>query len=331
MMLMSDSTLEIEIGDLSSPDEARRNAATERLIAIGLPATQPLIAALSTPGVLECQAIVRTLVGIGEPAIKPLQAAMQSENRLIAQGAKQALAQIEMVMQMRRQLRDQIAEIARRKRKWRVRVALQFGIVLPITACLYWMRINKDVPYWMGWIILGIIVEAFTSIGGNLRSNAIAALAYASDVSMVGAIATCLFDRDKWVRLDAAKALKNLLPSVKASDKRHIQPEEMNALLKALDGRDDALRVAILKALAQIGDAKAIPHVERIIAGPVTPPVRRVAEECLPYLRLRAEQEQQAQTLLRASTAVEVAMPETLLRPAQGAVSSDTSQLLRPL
>lgn len=328
MVADSDSILAVSsvlqaMTELSSPNETVRNAAIEQLIATGQPIIEPLITALSTDDTRTHEAIVSVLVGIGKPANMSLHKALQHEDRRVFEGATQALKRTkdaEIVAALRQQLREELGKLSK-YRCQRFRNKLLQGAQTLVTT----------LPDWLFWILWGVFVRPIGAGSAVERAQAIKGLAYADDVSMIGTIAACLFDEDGAVCAEAANALKRLLPQVKASDKRHIQPEEMNALLKALDGHDDALRVAILKALEQIGDAKAIPHVERIIAGPVTPPVRRAAEECLPYLRLRAEQEQQAQTLLRASTAVEVAMPETLLRPAQGAVSSDTSQLLRPL
>src|SRR5262249_22079062 len=149
--------------------------------------------------------------------------------------------------------------------------------------------------------VLAVFGKSAAYGAGYRRCNAIMALAYAGDVSMIGAIAVCLFDADRFVRVEAANALRKLLPQVKASDKQHIQPDEMNALLKALESKDGALRVAILKALEQIGDERAFPYVQHICLRYSPYQVRHAAEECLPYLRLRAAQAHQAQTLLRAS------------------------------
>ncbi len=61
------------------------------------------------------------------------------------------------------------------------------------------------------------------------------------------------------------------------------------------------------------------------------PQVRQAARDCLPLLRQRVEEAQQAQTLLRASQAVFVTTPDALLRPAVAAeVDVAVEQLLRP-
>ena len=94
----------------------------------------------------------------------------------------------------------------------------------------------------------------------------------------------------------------------------------------------DALRIAALKALEQVGDSTAIPIVERLAQiKPLTPgqaKVQQAAIECLPMLRANCGEVEAARTLLRASQA-DTARPDTLLRPATGAGQTDRNELLR--
>lgn len=95
---------------------------------------------------------------------------------------------------------------------------------------------------------------------------------------------------------------------------------------------DPHLTKAVLNALEQVGDAQAIPVVKRLSeAGALTPlamQIRDAARECLQYLEIRAEQAQQAQTLLRPSDIDRGSDPNVLLRPAENANQTPPEQLL---
>jgi hypothetical protein len=86
--------------------------------------------------------------------------------------------------------------------------------------------------------------------------------------------------------------------------------------------------LATLKALEQIGDESAIPHVERLADTSTYQHIRAAARECLPYLYARQENAHQSLSLLRASGAPGAASEE-LLRAASGTTPSDPAQLLR--
>ena len=99
-----------------------------------------------------------------------------------------------------------------------------------------------------------------------------------------------------------------------------------------LDAHYDALYIAALKALEQVGDAKAIPPVKRLSKITAQTPgalrVRQAAIDCLPTLRAHCGEVETARVLLRASQAGE-ARPDTLLRPATGAEETNSAGLLR--
>jgi HEAT repeat protein len=156
------------------------------------------------------------------------------------------------------------------------------------------------------------------------------ALKELDDPRLVNEFAQCLQDRDRNVRSDAAYALKRLLPKLQAGDAESLSPESMDALIRVLGGRDRDLSIAILKALEQVGDERALPAVERLASRKGRGRdghVYRAAEECLPALRQRAERSRQAHTLLRAADSVDDAT--VLLRPARAGVST-VERLVRP-
>ena len=69
----------------------------------------------------------------------------------------------------------------------------------------------------------------------------------------------------------------------------------MNTLLRALDGDDPDLAIAILAAIQQIGDTRALRRVAFLIDSPVHyESVRNAAWECLPQVKLRLQEAQEA-------------------------------------
>lgn len=133
----------------------------------------------------------------------------------------------------------------------------------------------------------------------------------------------------------AALLLTHLLPRLKASDTAALTDGQRTALGRTLTRhvRNADYLVAALAALEQVGDERALPVVENLAAGRIpTAEAKRVqaaAQECLPYLQTRSEQQRASQTLLRAS-ALSATPSDTLLRPAQGALPTEPSELLRP-
>ena len=137
------------------------------------------------------------------------------------------------------------------------------------------------------------------------------------------------------------RALIVLLPKMRASDAslltwRH--RHTLNALLRQrffeswMNGADYSLALAILKAYEQVGDAKAIPIVERLAKYRTNSEgqrkIQEAAQECLPLLRANAGGVETTQTLLRAS------MPDTntlntLLRAATPETNAHKDDLLR--
>ncbi len=136
-------------------------------------------------------------------------------------------------------------------------------------------------------------------------------------------------------------ALIRLLPQMKASDVNLLSPKQYESLYSTLKsgGGDSAplaylteFRLAILKALEQVGDERAIPAVQRVANTPAFLPtakrLREAAERCLPLLQSNHQTIEATKTLLRASSA-EQASPETLLRAAEFMPDAAPGELLR--
>jgi hypothetical protein len=164
------------------------------------------------------------------------------------------------------------------------------------------------------------------------------ALARTDDVRMVGPLVDRLrYGRKRRrTRRVVREALIRLLPKLRASDAGLLSAEQHRRLARTLGhlgmlGRDVALQLAILGAYRQIGGIQALPVVERLAHNRSRSTnrqrVREAAEECLPFLRERAEHDRSRITLLRAAAG---ALGEgDLLRPAEGAARLESDQLLR--
>ena len=139
----------------------------------------------------------------------------------------------------------------------------------------------------------------------------------------------------------AYEALTKLLPQMKANDAYLLAPaarRTMNVWLNDASSSSvsnssfQALHIAALKALEQVGDASAIPYVEKLTQmKPRTPgqtKIKQAAIECLPMLLAHCGEVEAARTLLRASHS-EDARPDTLLRPASQSAQTNPAELLR--
>jgi hypothetical protein len=78
-----------------------------------------------------------------------------------------------------------------------------------------------------------------------------------------------------------------------------------------------------------MGDERSLVPVERLAKQMKDPQVQQAAQECLPFLQMRAQEKERALTLLRPSEASPT--PETLLRPTSATNNDAQEQLLRPL
>lgn len=187
----------------------------------------------------------------------------------------------------------------------------------------------------------------------SLSKEAIRTIQGKFDVQMIGMLVMCLPEADAETRDIVVQELKRLLAEVKIHDRQYLNNEEMKILLAQLDGKDEEFTIAILKALEQIGDERALPYVERLAqkADPkrrktvkeilLTPigskkpdtsefvTVSEAAKACLPFLHQRIQEAAVSSTLLRASSQHEVSGSEELLRPASASQERHEAELLR--
>jgi HEAT repeat protein len=323
--------LEAALDDLCSPRARERMGAVQTLIEAGSPAVPGLLNALDHADIGVREAAARALQGIGRPAVKPLAARLMSHKAHVREAAAAALKNIgdrDSALALRDLLYRELEDNRYKYRRWR------FWRMARIAACggvfVWWMCHYHENPIFIFYPLVAGLTASFADTGTCIRRDAVAALSR-QDACMIGPLAICLSDNDDAIRCMAAEALQRLLPQVQSSDRRYVSPPEMEALLRALGGKDDHLIVAILMALAQVGDAHAMPLVESLILHGRTMEVRRAARDCLPFLRLRAAEAQQARTLLRAAHVEAVVSSNILLRPAAPTEHVAPEQLLRSI
>jgi len=253
----------------------------------------------------------------GLPVLVALQNADPQLRASAATAAQGLLKTLDQVALKKRSVEDTMALLMREIRAARQQqIRRILGIVVLIGAIIGLLALRVPVVGfgWMFVKILGALWVADRAV--DARRNAARTLGEAGDPRAVGVLAIALEDGDALVRRGAEEALHKLLPRVRAGDAAYITAEPMQALLSLLETGSDSLRIALLQALEQIGDERAIPYVNYLIVfGPSS--VRRRAQECLPYLEERARLARESATLLRASSATAVATaPHHLLRPA---------------
>lgn len=206
---------------------------------------------------------------------------------------------------------------------------------------------------WGPSIFLMIVFGGSEATDAHARSRRRTAelLARTRDPRAVNGLALALA-RDPASRAVASRGLQEILPTLKASDAKHITPEGLKALLSALRigvGSDFRLMLAVLEALKQVGTPACIPAVQSLLVAPYSVRVlihyadkwhihgpgqmiRRLQEsaaECLEVLRIREKEERDRSTLLRPAE-----RPDhedmLLLRPAGGARPLDDATLVTP-
>jgi hypothetical protein len=226
------------------------------------------------------------------------------------------------VEQMIEQLREEI-NLARRARQRRM-----FRAFLLLTGALGVFFVQGSHIFMFWWMVFPL--SGFWAVDRSRGHAAVQRLSEAWDPRAVGVLAIVAQERDTSLSDQAQQALVALLPRVRASDAAYIDAEGMTALIELLKEDYDALRLALLTALEQIGDERAITRVMEVRDSPrISLEVRQAAAECLPTLKNRVRLARESSTLLRASSGLNPAeAAAVLLRPASGAPAS-TDNLLR--
>ncbi len=159
------------------------------------------------------------------------------------------------------------------------------------------------------------------------------ALSQFDHLSLVGPLLDMYYSGEREL---VKSTLTRLLPQLQATDAAKLNAHQRERLYRQLDMCDSRLLykaaniefiLAILKSLEQIGDEKALAHVEPLARKARNARIREAAQNCLPYLQARNEQERARMNLLRSADAAN--RPEELMRPVSYNVDDNAAQLLR--
>lgn len=169
----------------------------------------------------------------------------------------------------------------------------------------------------------------------RIRATAAASLGHLRDPRSLDALAEALFERGGWfqphpVSFAAAAALPGVLSTLTSEHYGMIRTDTMQRLCRALSLAETELVLAILNALAFVGDRSVLPAVSKLASGGRAgrnPRIQDAAKLCQARIQARVNLEQEQSTLLRPS--VTPAPPDELLRPSAFSTITDPLQLLR--
>ena len=231
-----------------------------------------------------------------------------------------------------------IADDARRIRQCRaLQIYSSMTAILLYLAFFVYERISGHHPV-NDLAVLGAITAIIMGYYAQTRAKeAIRNIDALGIPQTVGVLLEVYGANGRFILGDTRPTLTRLLPRLQATDASLLTPGQRKLLYTILSSSDRYpwyksywsadLKIAILSALEQIGDEKAVPHVAKLARTARNPQVRVAAQECLPFLQQRAEQTRIEQTLLRASMSTD--SPDMLLRPTIAVAPTEPQQLLR--
>lgn len=334
-MILTDAEVERLVRDLGSWRAPVAREAADQLVALGPPALAAIIDALESVWDLELDGRAeQVLIRIGKPSIGPLVNELHNGNSSIQFVALNVLAALG-GPQSRSALKalaiSACADVNATRKSSRRRALLR-GIVVALTCYFGWMFLIAGPEWFLMWFVIWVVLmrttfRIFDDRSRYARSGAAKALFKANGKDLISFWAGRLDDTDSDIRHLAEMALISLLPDVSASDAPFVLPNAQEALVAALRRPDRELRLAILNAMEQIGDHRAIPSVRALAQLARDPQIRTAAEICLTGLLARAAHTLPADMLLRPADGPN--SDGLLLRPAGKSTSQD-AQLLRP-
>ena len=237
-------------------------------------------------------------------------------------------------------LLEQLTCQARTQKRWRRNSRLVYGSGVALFIAFSIAFLADPVKY-SGTVPLGLVfcymITFFIMKTAELRwGQAATGMTFFDDLRAVGPLIEVLPLDNQIVVADAEKALTRLLPCLQASDADLLTAAQRDCLYRRLKiqyvEQSAEFMIAALKALEQIGDAKALPSVEAL-AEHSSNTVREIrvgeaAQHCLGFLKAQAEQKQSRDSLLRASSGFDTSA-ESLLRPTTESLPTDPRYLLR--
>ena len=225
---------------------------------------------------------------------------------------------------------------------------LVFACFLPGLAQLFFWLCHEPGRYYhpVLWFVISSLLcvwvfRAMKTTHSQYRQT-VDALRNHSDVRATGPLLEQLKRHEQRNYPVIAEMLIGLLPRMMSTDAGLLNKAQRKCLYETLNiphefsnstvrlyDCDEALALAALKALEQIGDAEAVPYVRRAATTHRFTAVLLAARECLPFLEQRIEQQRQSETLLRASDK-RIDQSGILLRPAAPSNETAREQLLCP-
>lgn len=240
---------------------------------------------------------------------------------------------------------QEILELCRQLSRFARVKRFALGVSIPVTVAINLLplmnsgRIAPIIPMIIIILYFYIIITVLCFAQSRYLSvkPALEKLKRMQDVRSVGALINALTIPDQ--RDSIKEVLTRLLPRLQASDAHLLSVPQQKLLCQALKqsalpkftlwpNTERTFALAVLTALQQVGTEEAIPAVEYVAQTAREAEVRLAAQTTLPYLRTRAEQQHNEQTLLRASAINETVAAE-LLRPASEQTETPPQQLLR--
>lgn len=198
------------------------------------------------------------------------------------------------------------------------------------------------------YLTLGLFCAVFGSVWYADRlsvkwRDAVREMLSSQDMHSVGTLLEVLGDMEA---LESAQelrqALTQLLNRVQAVDRglftsghRQILYRELDRFSQPEHRHDDSTwPMALIHAVEQIGDTKALPILRKLTLMPertgYLDQIQRAASIAIARMEQRFVQERASQTLLRPSSSIPAASGAMLLRPASGSPQTPADQLLRP-
>jgi len=292
-----------------------------------------------------------------------LQKQLVSKNKSISGPAEQQLAQMDSTaltafLAFERQSR------ARKIKCTVIGLVAAYGILAIVS-----LATHQSSMFSMFGSLTGVMAGA-AAFSTSYKSGVIA-LTRLENSDSIGELISALEIQDKEVQQVVRPALIRMLPKLRSSDAKLLNDANRQTLRKILQGKlaerssrrvsrpvamplampgvwysfrqprgsssqvDTQLRVAILKALCQVGDISFEEIVKSLaedswnrVSG-TAPEIQAAARECLPNLRQRSQDAVASSELVRPSSANNVGSADTLLRPLAAVQEMHETQLLR--
>ncbi|HLK59299.1 MAG TPA: hypothetical protein VKU00_22255 [Chthonomonadaceae bacterium] len=244
-----------------------------------------------------------------------------------------------------------IENMKKRARRYKISLGVNLSIVL-LASCLpiLQMVVNPKADFhqaaaFCAWGLGGSVVYALGCMlfaGWRGPGRDIRGLAKRAGIRAIGPLIEMRFGFLGPRQFSTLyNTLIELLPEIKHSDVNLLNRKHRDFLYEVLAGtgqtgmsvvQHEKLRLAILEALKQVGDERAVPIVRRLAKVPFWQrepnALQEAAQECLPLLEANLAHVVSTQTLLRAS-APETVGADVLLRSANATTEHTPEQLLR--